>query len=72
MTRKKQPPAVPHCEGQGMIGQGRAVGFAEGEQAKQWVCEEEVEVLIANPPEGQRAWGLLWELPRNLLMRSPR
>ena len=57
MTRKKQPPAVSHCEGQGKIGQGRAVFFAEGEQAKQWVCEEEVEVLIVEPPRGAEILG---------------
>ena len=72
MARKKQPLQFPIVKDKERFDRGEQWAFAEGEQAKRWVCEEDVVVLIVEPQRGQRSWGLLWELPRNLLMRSPR
>ena len=54
MARKKPPPwQFPTAKDKERLSRGEQWAFAEGARAKQWVCEEEVEVLIVEPPEGR-------------------
>ena len=46
--------------------------FARDAVAKQWVCEQKVEVLDKTPQKGQRSWGLLWGLRLMLFDKASR